>query len=237
MSFDVAVLSETGPRAQNEDRAGVWRLPGDRIGLALADGLGGHAGGEVAAELAIRRLGEALTASWDINLESVAQAIHSELKDQQASHPEWREMATTLSAVVISGESLVGIHAGDSRVVISRGDGIRKLTQDHTEVQRFLLSNRLTPEQARTYPRRNILDNALGIKTDLRVDTIEFKVKRGDHIFLSSDGVHNKILLRELLELANEFRTATEVIKAVKEEMERRVPEDNYSLICCFLTK
>jgi serine/threonine protein phosphatase PrpC len=237
MSFDVAVLSETGPRAQNEDRVGVWRLPGDRIGLAVADGLGGHAGGEVASELAIRRLGEVITVNWDTDLEAVARAIHSELKDQQEIHPEWREMATTLSAVIISDEALRGVHAGDSRVVISRGGGIRKLTQDHTEVQRLLLSNRLTPDQARAYPRRNILDSALGIKTDLRIDRIEFQVKPGDRLILSSDGVHDKILLRELLELTNGFTTASEVVEAVKTEMGKRGPEDNYSLICCFINK
>jgi PPM family protein phosphatase len=237
MSFDVAILSETGPRARNEDRVGVWRLPGDRVGLAVADGLGGQAGGEIASELAIRRLGEALTANWDVNLEVVARGIHRELKDQQLLHPEWREMATTLSAVVIAGESLVGVHAGDSRVVISRGGGIRKLTQDHTEVQRLLLSNRITLDQARNYPRRNILDSALGIKTELRIDPMEFKVRPGDRIFLSSDGVHNKILLRELLDLASGLRTASEVIENVKAEMERRGPEDNYSLICCFVSE
>jgi serine/threonine protein phosphatase PrpC len=235
MSFDVATFSETGPRARNEDRVGVWRLPGHRIGLAVADGLGGHAGGEVASELAIRRLREALTANFDANLEIVAQTIHRELKDQQLLHPEWREMATTLSAVVIAGESLVGVHAGDTRVVISRGGGIRKLTEDHTEVQRLLLSKRITAEQARNYPRRNILDSALGIKTELRIDPIESGVRPGDRIFLSSDGVHDKILLRELLELTSRCGTASDVTEVVKAEMERRGPEDNYSLICCFV--
>jgi serine/threonine protein phosphatase PrpC len=146
-------------------------------------------------------------------------------------------MATTLSAVVIAGEALVGIHADDTRIAISRGDRISKLTQDHTEVQRLLLSNRITPEQARDYPRRNILDSALGIKTWLRIDSIKFGVRPGDRIFLSSDGVHDKILLRELLELANNFRTASEIIAAVKAEMERRGPEDNYSLICFFVSE
>jgi serine/threonine protein phosphatase PrpC len=81
MIFDVATLSEAGPRARNEDRVGVWHLPGEKMGLAIADGLGGHAGGEVASELAIRRLGEALNANWDANLEVVAETIHREISN------------------------------------------------------------------------------------------------------------------------------------------------------------
>jgi serine/threonine protein phosphatase PrpC len=237
MNFDVALLSETGPRVRNEDRVGVWHLPGGRIGLAVADGLGGHAGGEIASELAIKRLGDAIVADEDVNLEAIALAIHRDLKDQQARHPEWSEMATTLSAVIVSRENLTGVHSGDSRVVVSRGGGIRKLTKDHREVQRLLMSNRITPEQARNYPRRNILESALGVKTEPQIDTIQFKIMSGDRIFLSSDGVHDKILLQELFEFSKNFKSASDLVAAIKEEMKKRTPEDNYSFICCFVGK
>jgi serine/threonine protein phosphatase PrpC len=237
MRFDVAVFSETGPRAQNEDKVGVWRLSDARIALAVADGLGGHAGGQFASELAIDALGRALTADTHADLGDLARSIHAHLKEQQALHPEWGDMATTLSAAVISTDRLVGIHAGDSRIIVSRGGGIRKLTEDHTEVQRLLSGNRISPEEAQNYPRKHILDSALGIKTDLRLDPIEFDTRPGDRIFLSSDGVHGKVFLRELLALSSNFASAADVVQAVKDEVEKRSPEDNYSLICCIITE
>lgn len=235
MSFDVAAFSETGPRARNEDQVGVWRLPGGRLGLAVADGLGGHAGGQFASQLAIETLGRALMGDPQADLGDVARSIHDDLRQQQALRPEWGDMATTLSAAIVSNERLVGIHAGDSRMIVSRGGGIRKLTEDHTEVQRLLSSNRISLEEAQNYPRKHILDSALGIKTDLRLDPIEFETKAGDRIFLSSDGVHGKILLRELLALSRNFECASDVAEAVKSAVDKRGPEDNYSFICCFI--
>src|SRR6185312_16619286 len=130
MKFDVTAFSETGPRAQNEDEVGVWQLPDGRLGLSVADGLGGHAGGQFASKLAIETLGRALITDGQVDLIKIARSIHEELRGQQALRPEWGDMATTLSAVVLSDEGLVGVHAGDSRVIVSRGGGIRKLTED-----------------------------------------------------------------------------------------------------------
>jgi serine/threonine protein phosphatase PrpC len=235
MTIVYATVSEKGPRSENEDSIGVWELSHGELGVAIADGLGGHFGGKYASQLALNLLRDALRAGQTADLVGVARNIHEQTKAQQAIHVEWRDMATTLSAAVLTDKHLRGVHSGDTRIAVSRGEGIRRLTEDHSEVQRLLRAKKLTAEQARTYPRRNVLDSAIGIGSELRLDGIQFDLTVGDRLYFTSDGVHGKLLLRELLDISLRCKSPEEVVIAVRREIENRSPEDNYSIICCFV--
>lgn len=98
MTIASAILSETGPRDENDDCAAVWALPGNRLGVAIADGLGGHFGGGFAANLAVEHFHRAVDGTDTPNLGMVAREIHAAIGAEQEKRPQWHEMATTLSA-------------------------------------------------------------------------------------------------------------------------------------------
>lgn len=236
MKFEVATLSETGPRASNEDAIGVWRITQDRLAIAIADGLGGLAGGQIASHMAIDTFGECVLHDPHPDLRAIANRIHTEIRTFQGSDSRYVAMATTLSAAVFQKDRMHCVHAGDSRIVIARGSGIKRLTTDHTEAQKLYTAGKLSREQLVEYPRAHILDSALGIHGEPRIDTFEFNVEPGDRFLFSTDGVHRKILLRELLYFADQSPRPEIMVDLIKSELEIRKPEDNYSLVAVFVS-
>lgn len=224
MKFDIASFSEVGPRRENED-ALLVHSTSDRVFLAVADGLGGHGGGREAADIAI-----ALAKDWPStgSLDGLPLVAHEAILARQLVS-EYAEMATTLTAVRITGTRLEGVHVGDTRCAVQRGSGIRKLTVAHTEAQRLLDARKLTKEEFRQYPRRNILDSALGAREALKTQNFDFIVEPGDKIILTSDGVHERIPLQAFLQLAH--GTADEICGRVQSEMAKVGAEDNFSCI------
>ncbi|WP_218127611.1 PP2C family protein-serine/threonine phosphatase [Belnapia rosea] len=231
-----ATISAAGPRSRNEDAFCVRQLDDDFFIVAIADGLGGHAGGDVAANHAVQRFVEMVSANRAPDLIQIGTTIHTELKDMQSLHPELQGMSTTLSAGYFLGTRFSGIHCGDTRISVNRGTGIKKLTEDHTEVERLLRTGQLSREAARTYTRRNVLDSALGANVPLRLDQIDFEALPGDRFFFTTDGAHGKVLLREMRRISEKYVAANELVLALANEIENRNPTDNYTIVCCFIS-
>jgi protein phosphatase len=236
LTFSWATFSDKGPRAENQDAVGVWQQSDDLLAVAVADGLGGHVGGRQASALALGMWGEALEASDLPDLAAVARAIHVKIRAEQALAPELRSMATTLSAAILAGNEARVVHCGDSRIALSRGQGIVRITDDHSEALRLFKAGKLTPQEFRTYPRKNILESALGIHGDPRIDVHQVELRPGDRLFFTSDGTHEKIALQELRDLAadcgNAQATSDEVFKLVSQ----RRPTDNFSFATVFIS-
>jgi protein phosphatase len=233
--FDYATASERGPRKENEDSVGAWALSTKKLAFAVADGLGGHLGGKFASQLAVDMYRSALDHSGSSNLAGVARSIHLALKAEQEKEPQLRSMATTFSAAIIEGERMDFVHCGDTRIILQRGSGIRKLTEDHSEAQRLFSTGKLTKDEFVNYPRKNILESALGASSEPAIDTNTLEVKARDRIFITSDGVHGKLLLREMKALSDESPDATTFVSRVVEAVNSRRPDDNFSLIAVFL--
>jgi PPM family protein phosphatase len=162
--------------------------------FAVADGLGGHVGGEVASQVALERLAEATTADGpeDAISERLREAIHQANRavgERASKEPRLTGMGTTLTAVVVGRDRLHLGHVGDSRAYLLRNGELRALTEDHTLVQRMVREGRLTPEQAGVHPQRSVLTRALGIEDDLEVDQTTVEVTAGDRLLLCSDGL------------------------------------------------
>lgn len=183
-------LSDVGcKRNGNEDAAEVLlSAAGDR-GLALvADGMGGHAGGELASGLAAAMFAERF--SRYETAEDLADLI---LEADARIAAEHKGAGTTVVAVLADLETLKVAHLGDSRAYLWRDGTLRQLTSDDSWVQTQVDVGRLTPDQARTHPRRNVLLKAVGTGRQEHATARTFRFFEGDVVLLTSDGLHGVV--------------------------------------------
>lgn len=186
-----AAISHTGKVRSNNQDSGY---AGSNL-FVVADGMGGHAGGDVASSLAISRL-EGLDRPFDSTAEAeraLRDAISDaavDLIDTVGVRPELAGMGTTVSALIMVDDYAVIAHIGDSRIYLFRDGALTQITTDHTFVQRLVDSGRITPEEARYHPRRSVLMRVLGdMDTDPELDTFIMPTQPGDRWLLCSDGL------------------------------------------------
>lgn len=234
MKLSYAYRSETGPRSENQDAAVVLEL-GHVLVAAVADGLGGHNGGSVASRVAVEILEQRFLVEFgSLDLQQLAASVHDQLGTLQSMDPALREMATTFTAALFDNDQLRYVHCGDTRLVVQRGSGIRRLTTDHTEAQRLLDAGLLTAEEFERYPRKNILTSALGIKGAPQIDAGEITLQRGDRVFIMSDGVYGALPLRTLKRVSDDHSSPDGMVGELVREVENLGPDDNYSIVAVF---
>jgi PPM family protein phosphatase len=180
-----------------------------RTVFAVADGLGGHQGGEVASAAAVEPLA-ALDgrdfAEPDEAAQALADAIreaNSAILDRAAGDPALWGMGTTVTAATLAGDRFLQLaHVGDSRAYLLRGDELGQLTTDHTVVGELVRRGRLTRDQAAIHPERNILTRAVGLDPSVAVDTPEpLELEPGDQVLLCSDGLTEAVADDRIAEL------------------------------------
>jgi protein phosphatase len=233
MIVDYCHLSEAGPRARNEDSLGIW-LESPKVAMAaIADGLGGLQGGADASQLAISEI-ERLIALGDLpssDLHKVFSGLHEEVIQAQKRSAENRAMATTLSFIQVEEGGLKGAHVGDTRVMVARRNGIKRLTHDQTEAWRLLQGGVIDRSDYRTYPRKNVLYSALGAHRGIEVQEFSFDILPGDFIIMTSDGVHQLLSMSEFRDISKVSSTCAEFVDYVRRKIEERTPSDNFSII------
>lgn len=195
-------------RKQNQDS---W-YASDQLGLSVvADGMGGHAGGEIASAeavdqvLAMVKRGAAAVEALRANpteesragvrrvVEAAIQAATYMVFALAEQTPEQRGMGTTISCLVFVGHTAVIGQVGDSRVYLIRGGIPVQITEDHTLVNAQLKAGQITAEQAKRVPYQNLITRAVGVKDYVEVDTFALDCAPGDRFVLCSDGVHGYI--------------------------------------------
>lgn len=187
MKLRVGSATDIGrARERNEDSM----LVKDRM-FAVADGMGGHRGGEVASALSLEGL-EAAEVSADGPLAQLVQEVKAANRavfDRGEKDRELQGMGTTLTAVVVDDETGYLAHVGDSRAYLLREGALQQLTEDHTLVQRLVREGKITAEQAEQHPQRNILTRVLGVDDELEPYELTFDLHDGDRILICSDGL------------------------------------------------
>ncbi|TBA16129.1 hypothetical protein ELH65_09180 [Rhizobium ruizarguesonis] len=146
-----------------------------------------------------------------------------------------KNMASTLTAGLFTANLLRGVHCGDTRVAIARANGVKRLTTDHSEGQRLFAAGKLTKDELIDYPRKNILDSALGARSEPQIDTFTFELLPRDKVFFTSDGVHGKVMLREVRDIAAHHEDPEQFVLEVKELVNSRGPDDNFSILAVFV--
>jgi serine/threonine protein phosphatase PrpC len=176
----------------------------------IADGMGGHRGGQVASGIAVESVRSTYLAR-DTNSpeESLAEALHAAhlaIRDCAQQHPEFEGMGTTCIAAVLRGSQLHYIHVGDSRLYLLRNSSFTQLTQDHTVVNRLLQEGQLTPTEAAAHPERGVLTAALGVRDTFFAEAPEAPIplEPGDLLLMCTDGLHDLVEDHELAAIAGE---------------------------------
>lgn len=175
-------------RKQNEDA--VFATP--RM-LAVADGVGGHAAGEVASRIVIDQLAVTekthLTTELPVALESAVKAGNDTIALVTACRPQTAGMATTLTAVAVDRDAYTVAHIGDSRAYLLRDGALRLLTRDDSYIQELIDANQLDPEAARLHPQRSAVLRVIDGRSRRGAAVAHHAARRGDRVLLCSDGL------------------------------------------------
>ena len=203
----------------------------------VADGMGGHAGGDIASAITSQRV--ALTDnkydSAEEAIETLKQGIleaNDMLSETVKEHPELEGMGTTFSGMLIHGDQIITAHIGDSRIYRVRDGEVSQITTDHTFVQRLVELGRITPEEALVHPRRSVLMRVLGdVQGDPELDVALFDAQVGDRWMLCSDGLSG-VVPEEVMEriLASKVPTEEAAELLVGEALEFGAP-DNVTVV------
>jgi serine/threonine protein phosphatase PrpC len=194
MELKISVLSQPGGREINEDAYGVWSSP-EASFFILADGAGGHRGGEVASKLAVQQVLDWFHQTGDCSaagVEAALDAANKALVRAQKETLEYADMRTTAVVLVIDsvGGTAVWGHIGDSRLYCFRQRRIIVQTQDHSIVQTMVDAGYMRPADLRHSPQRNALFAALGDADSFQpsIQTVPFRIEHGDIFLLCTDG-------------------------------------------------
>ena len=181
--------------------------------LVVADGMGGHVDGDVASQMAVdavsclivKRLSDQKPHSdeWPDLLARILEDASSQIHEEALNRQQAVPMGTTCTMAVVSSGTAYIAHAGDSRAYLYRNGNLTQLTTDHTWVQQQVSQGRLTIEEARVHPRRNVVTQALGLGPDIEVETITRDLQRGDILLVFSDGLHGLIEDRYIASILN----------------------------------
>ncbi len=205
--------------------------------FVVADGMGGHAGGDVASALAIQSI-----AHVDRRFDSAADAAEAlrsalleanhELAETVFEHPELAGMGTTVSSIVRVGDQLALAHIGDSRIYRWREGSLTQVTKDHTFVQRLVDSGRITAEEAASHPRRSVLMRVLGdVDLTPEIDIEVLDTRAGDRWLICSDGLSGYVAESRLAELLAEHPDAGVAIQALIDESLDNGAPDNVTAV------
>ncbi|TAD76543.1 MAG: serine/threonine-protein phosphatase [Oscillatoriales cyanobacterium] len=224
-------------RSVNQDN--LFVDPDGRL-FIVADGMGGHAGGQEASRIATEVLSEVILNHWDSDQPSdelLKIAIHKAneaILDDQERHPERAEMGTTIVLVLYRSGEWWRAHVGDSRLYQSRDGQLQQLTRDHTWVARAVEAGDLSLEQARTHPWRHVLMQCLGRRDLELVEIYRLNLQSGDRLLLCSDGLTEELSDGELIHHLSQLRSATnlsEISDQLVQSAKDRGGRDNITVV------
>ncbi|MES2820468.1 MAG: PP2C family serine/threonine-protein phosphatase [Pseudomonadota bacterium] len=240
---EYATLSRQGQRAYNEDACGYWVSDAGAC-FIVSDGAGGHGGGDVASETAVRTLLSAFSASPQLARESIEGLItqaDSAIRYGQGLAGNLRQMSATVAALFLDGSARQAqwIHLGDTRVYHFRRRECRLLTKDHSIVQNFVDAGMLNESLVRGHAERNLLFAALGMGEDIPPTALDrpFDVEEGDAFLICTDGFWEVVLESEMLDALMSASAAEEWLVRMERLIIDRgaAGQDNYSALAVWV--
>lgn len=197
MKFDAAVATDIGRVREGNEDAFLMESPL----FAVADGMGGHLGGEVASQLALETLDVLFRHKRGTLADGVREANRA-VFERSTRDAEVAGMGTTLTAAIAAGGQLRLAHVGDSRAYLLRDGELAMLTEDHTLVNKMVQTGEITRDEADVHPQRSVITRALGTEPDVQVDEAVIDLHGGDRVLLCTDGLTGMVTedrIREIL--------------------------------------
>jgi len=237
LRLDVAQLTDVGrKRDHNEDNM-AYVIPKDPQVMAykgalfiVADGMGGHAAGEVASEIAVDTVSNAYY--QDDNDDVAASLLHAIRRANAAIHQRAAEnmlrsgMGTTCVAAILRGNVAYIANVGDSRAYLVRKGRIRQVSQDHSWVAEQVRAGLLTEEQARTHTQRNVITRSLGTQAEVEIDLFREVLEEGDTLILCSDGLSGLVNDEEMQQTLEQFVPQESVYHLIERANEGGGPDN-----------
>jgi serine/threonine protein phosphatase PrpC len=226
-AFDLALLTDVGTkRPNNEDSCGHFIESPVSVVFAVADGVGGYEGGEIASRMAIDITLEAYRESpvaWGASkrLHRAIQRANIEIHDKALTVPELRRMATTLTAVAVDNGMLSAVHVGDCRLHLIRNSQLTQISKDHTMVADRVRMGVMSAERAKNHPERGMLLRSLGHELIASVDRISMPLLERDRLILCSDGLYHVLETHELEAMTRDCDAETGCRKLIDAANER----------------
>lgn len=173
----------------------------------VADGMGGHNGGDIASQMAVLMLGRILegVSPDEEKLKDGFRHVNKMIYDEQAKNPLLSGMGTTLTVIWEAEDHILMGHIGDSRAYLLRNGQIIQISDDHSMVAELVRDGVLTDEQARKHPYRNVITQAVGAADELNVHTRRLEKARGDKYLICSDGLYEYVTKEEMQQLLTHY--------------------------------
>ena len=224
-------------RDHNEDSVTVVKNINDEILLAVADGMGGHRGGEIASSIAINILARRFSQQASIGtkeeaiewIKTIVIEANTAIYKYTEEHPDSVGMGTTLVLAIYTNDFLLFGNIGDSSGYVIKNNKIHKITTDHTLVNLLVKSGELTKEEAKDHPRKNVLMKALGATSDVDMDVFDI-TDEIEGILLCSDGLTNMLTDEQITNVLNEDHTGEEKLQKLIIKSNNRGGTDNISI-------
>lgn len=240
MRFEV--LTDIGrKRTVNEDSAAVYTLPNGIMLAVIADGMGGHLGGDYASSTAVKVIGKQFMeldsskfeaeGKWAQWLQEAVVYVNDLLYEHANENDAYKGMGTTLEAALIRGRSCLISHTGDSRVYAIDGQGVRQITRDHSYVNVLLDSGEITEEEAAVHPRRNWIMKAVGSEKKLVPDLYSLELEDDMYMLICTDGLSNKVNQQSMSDIVLSTATLRDKTEELVDLANKMGGEDNISVI------
>ena len=201
----------------------------------VADGVGGHRGGEVASRIAVQVTQQVYYADPNpdvgASLTAAIQEANRRIYHQGIGSPDRFGMSTTITAAVVRGDELVVANVGDSRAYLVRSGRARQLTVDHTWVEEQRRAKVLTDEEAADHPQRNVITRSLGGKLDVRVDVFRERLTPGDALLLCTDGLSDLVTPQEIAGVVGQSRNPGAAVRRLVDLAKNRGAPDNVTAV------
>lgn len=236
--MEYSYLTDPGKiREHNEDSVTALKNASGEVLMAVADGMGGHRGGEIASSIAISHIGKRFSEISSIGnkedainwIKDVVSEANVLIYKYTSENPESAGMGTTLVLSVLTNNFLLFGNIGDSSGYVIRNEKLHKVTTDHTLVNLLVKSGELTEEEAKNHPRKNVLMKALGATTKVEMDIIEVESDI-DGIMLCSDGLTNMLDDEQIAKVLNDNNPIEEKLNKLIVKCNNRGGTDNISV-------
>ncbi len=235
-----ASVTDTGRvRQNNEDCYATFRKGRDGV-FIVADGMGGHAVGELASRTAVQYVVDSLptglarvrtSREMEELLHSMVERANVKVYLQSLDNRRYKGMGTTLTVAVIRDWRLYLSHIGDCRVYLLHGSSLQRLTVDHTLVQELLDSGSITVEEANNHPKRHMLMRSLGVNEYMSPDTQSFDISEGDLIMLCTDGLYGMVPEQTIRSILRHHKDLDSCLDQLVEAANQAGGKDNITII------